>query len=180
MNRIVTLTLLAVLISGCDGSRVERPPTPESSPASTVAGRAADHAPAIDGQTIYVPIYSHIYMRDKSSVINLTATLSIRNTDARNSIRVTAVKYYGTHGTLVREYLAQPLQLAPMASMDYVVAEDDTTGGAGANFIVEWDSSIEVTKPVVEAVMISTASQQGISFVSNGRVIKEKRNNGTN
>ena len=113
-------------------------------------------------------------MRAKTSVINLTATLSIRNTDDRNPVRVTAVSYYGTHGTLVRQYLSEPLRLGPMASVDYVVAEDDTTGGAGANFIVEWDASVEVTQPVVEAVMISTASQQGISFVSTGRVIKER------
>jgi hypothetical protein len=60
-----------------------------------------------------------------------------------------------------------------MASTDFVVTEDDT-GGAGANFIVEWSAGAEVTAPVVEAVMISTASQQGISFVSQGRVIKDR------
>ena len=60
-----------------------------------------------------------------------------------------------------------------MASTDFVVAEDDMSGGVGANFIVEWSAGIEVTVPVVEAVMISTASQQGISFVSQGRVIKD-------
>lgn len=42
-----------------------------------------------------------------------------------------------------------------MASTDFVVAEDDTSDGAGANFIVEWGASVEVTEPVVEAVMIS-------------------------
>ncbi len=126
----------------------------------------------IVGQTIYVPIYSHIYIRDKSRILNLTATLSIRNTDARNPIRITSARYYGTHGVLVREYLNEPLILAPMASTDFVVAEDDTSGGSGANFIVEWGAGVEVTEPVVEAVMISTASQQGISFVSIGRVIK--------
>lgn len=126
----------------------------------------------IVGQTIYVPIYSHIYIRDKSRILNLTATLSIRNTDAQNPIRITSARYYGTHGVLVREYLNEPLILAPMASTDFVVAEDDTSGGSGANFIVEWGAGVEVTEPVVEAVMISTASQQGISFVSTGRVIK--------
>ena len=132
-------------------------------------------AAAVDGQTIYVPIYSHIYMRDKTRIIKLTATLSIRNTDAVNAIRVRTVSYYGTHGTLEKQYLTQPIKLGPMASVDYVVAEDDTSGGVGANFIVEWDSAVEVARPVVEAVMIGTASQQGISFVSTGRVIKERK-----
>jgi hypothetical protein len=61
-----------------------------------------------------------------------------------------------------------------MASTDFVVEQNDTSGGAGANFVVEWSASIEVTAPVVEAVMISTASQQGISFVSVGRVLKDR------
>ena len=61
-----------------------------------------------------------------------------------------------------------------MASTDFVVEEYDTSGGAGANFIVDWTASMEVTAPVVEAVMISTASQQGISFVSAGRVLKDR------
>jgi hypothetical protein len=134
----------------------------------------------IVGQTIYVPIYSHIYIRDKSRVINLTATLSIRNTDAQNPIRVTSVRYYGTNGELVREYVNGTLQLAPMASTDFVVAESDTSGGAGANFIVEWGAGIEVANPVVEAIMISTASQLGISFVSEGRVIKDRASRTSN
>jgi hypothetical protein len=128
----------------------------------------------VAGQSIYVPIYSHIYIRDKSRVINLAATLSIRNTDPQNPIRITSARYYDTHGALVKDYVSSPLLLRPMASTDFVVAEDDMSGGVGANFIVEWDAGVEVTAPVVEAVMISTASQQGISFVSAGRVIKDR------
>lgn len=127
------------------------------------------------GQTIYVPTYSHIYTRDKNRIINLAVTLSIRNTDLQSPILVTSARYYDTHGAAVREYVNKPFRLAPMASTEFVVAEDDTIGGAGANFIVEWSAAVEVTDPVVEAVMISTASQQGISFLSVGRVIKDRR-----
>jgi hypothetical protein len=49
-------------------------------------------------------------------------------------------------------------------------------GGVGANFIVEWIAEKEVSEPVVEAVMISAASNQGISFVSPGRIIKNHGN----
>src|SRR5215831_2679018 len=44
----------------------------------------------VTGQTIYVPIYSHIYFQNKSRTLNLTATLSIRNTDLTHAITVTA------------------------------------------------------------------------------------------
>ena len=173
MVKILVIMLSILALTACASQQAERQ---LASPTATVPAEAKA-APEKDenqvvGQTIYVPIYSHIYVRDKSRVINLTATLSIRNTDAKHPIRITSARYYGTDGAQVREYISEPLRLAPMASTDFVVAEDDTSGGAGANFIVEWSASVEVTEPVVEAVMISTASQQGISFVSAGRVIK--------
>lgn len=49
--------------------------------------------------------------------------------------------------------------------------EDDSRGGAGANFLVDWGAEQPISEPVVEAVMIGTASQQGISFISPGRVV---------
>jgi hypothetical protein len=44
----------------------------------------------------------------------------------------------------------------------------------GANFIVEWVASTEVSEPIVEAIMIGTDFQQGISFTSPGKVIKNQ------
>jgi len=42
---------------------------------------------------------------------------------------------------------------------------------------VKWTAQQGVTKPVVEAVMISTAFHQGISLISPGRVIEEVKVN---
>jgi len=124
------------------------------------------------GQTIYVPVYSHIYYENPEKVLDLSATLSIRNTDLTNSIIITSVRYYDTEGKLIRQYLERPVELISLASTDFVVHRTDTTGGSGANFIVEWIAEKEVSEPVVEAVMINAGSSQGISFVSTGRVIK--------
>ena len=63
--------------------------------------------------------------------------------------------------------------LGPLATAEFVVDESDRTGGAGASFLVEWVADGPVSAPVVEAVMISTAGQQGISFVTEGRVVEE-------
>ncbi len=175
MLKIVIALLLILVLTSCESRQAERPVASQPTPATTTpAISAEEEGKQLLGQTIYVPIYSHIYIRDKSRMINLAATLSIRNTDAQNPIRINSARYYDTHGALIREYVNQPVRLAPMSSTDFVVAEDDTSGGAGANFIVEWSAGLEVTAPVVEAVMISTASQQGISFVSAGRVIKDR------
>lgn len=126
------------------------------------------------GQTIYVPIYSEIYYFDQSKTLQLAATLSVRNTDPQQPIIITSVKYYNSSGNLVKEHLESPLRLAPLASTDFIVNHNDHTGGSGANFLVEWIAETEVYEPVVEALMVSTNSQQGISFVSQGRVIESK------
>lgn len=127
------------------------------------------------GQTLYVPIYSHIYSGVKGRPFDLAATLSIRNTNPRNPITLVSVKYYDSDGKLVEDYLKKPKQLNALVSTRYIITEDDKAGGSGANFIVVWKSDQKVNPPVIEAVMIGTHSGQGISFLSRGRVIKEDR-----
>lgn len=125
------------------------------------------------GQLLYVPVYSHIYIGDRERPFNLAVTLSIRNTDPRSGLRLTAVDYYDTDGHLVRHYLEGPRAMGPLASIRFVVAEKDVQGGSGANFLVRWESDAAINVPVVEAVMIGAQSGQGISFTSQAREIKE-------
>ena len=86
-------------------------------------------------------------------------------------ITVTKVEYYETQGTLLKKYLDIPVSLKPLESTRYIVPQKDEAGGSGANFIVEWRSETAVNPPVIEAVMIGTEAQQGISFISRGQVI---------
>ncbi|MFH1217169.1 MAG: DUF3124 domain-containing protein [Pseudomonadota bacterium] len=123
------------------------------------------------GQTIYVPVYSHIYSGDQEKLFLLTATLSIRNIDPKYPITITVVDYYETQGNLLKKYLTTPLTLKPLESLRYVIPEKDKTGGSGANFIVEWKSENFVNPPITESVMIGTQSQQGVSFTSRGQPI---------
>jgi hypothetical protein len=60
-----------------------------------------------------------------------------------------------------------------MASTRYIVQESDKSGGSGANFIVRWTSGVAVSAPLIESVMISTKSSQGVSFTSRGQVLEE-------
>ena len=123
------------------------------------------------GQTVYVPIYSHIYSGLKGRPFELAATLSIRNTDPKHPIMLMSVKYFDSDGKLVKEYLGKPAELKAMATTRYILTEGDTTGGSGANFLVKWQSKTKINPPLIEAVMIGTRSGQGISFVSRGQVI---------
>ena len=153
--RLVVLTLLCLSITGAAVAK------------DAIMTRSA-------GQTIYVPIYSHIYSGDKERTIDLAATLSIRNVDPGRSISITAVEYYDSDGNMLKNYLSAPVELRKLATIRYVVKQSDKEGGSGANFIVRWHSPQAVIPPLVESVMISTQQQQGISFTSRGKVISER------
>lgn len=137
------------------------------------AAAAAGENMRSSGQTVYVPVYSHIYFGDRASEFNLAATLSIRNTDPINSISITAVDYYDSEGRLLKKQLQQPTRLGPMASTEVFIPERDRSGGFGAAFIVRWTGEKAVNPPLIQCVMIGASSGQGISFISTGRVIAE-------
>ncbi|HMK36518.1 MAG TPA: DUF3124 domain-containing protein [Desulfomonilaceae bacterium] len=126
-----------------------------------------------EGQTIYVPVYSHIYVM-KGHSFELAISLSIRNTDPDESVTIQSVRYYDSDGQLIRNYVESPMQLKPMASTHFFVSESDKSGGFGASFIVKWNSRSKVNEPIVEGVMAGTKSGQGISFISRGKPIQEK------
>ena len=136
-------------------------------------GPASARMTLFKGQTVYVPVYSHIYSGDREQPFYLAATLSIRNTDRAHAITITAVDYYDSDGKFLKHYLAAPSSLGPMATRRFVVPESDKSGGSGAKFIVSWRADAPVAEPLIESVMISTKTQQGISFTSRGRVLEE-------
>jgi hypothetical protein len=121
-----------------------------------------------NGQTIYVPAYSHIYYGNREQPLLLAITLSIRNIDIDKEIKITLVDYYETQGKLLKKIIKNPVVIKPLGSLRYIIPESDKTGGSGANFIVKWESDKLANPPLIESVMISTQSSQGISFTSRG------------
>lgn len=134
---------------------------------------SADDLNIVTGQTLYVPAYSEIFIDDQTTTIDLAIMLSIRNTDVDQPIVIKSIAYYDTNGDLVKEYMQTPLELSSMATTEVVIERQDKRGGTGANFVVQWGAEQPVHEPVVEALMTSTVSQQGISFISQARVIEE-------
>jgi hypothetical protein len=162
---------LVVLLTACNLSETASEPTIQLKPVTLDA-----RVKIIAGQTVYVPIYSYIYSWGRSRTMDLTATLSVRNTDLTQPIIIASVNYYDTSGKLVRKYLEQPVELRPLAATHFIVDQEDNSGGLGAAFIVEWVTQKEVSTPVIEAVMINASGNQGISLLSHGRVIKSRTN----
>lgn len=115
----------------------------------------------------YVPVHSHVYAGEGEAIL-LTITVSVRNTSSVDSLAIRAVRYIDAKGQVVREYVSSPVTLQPMRTIEYLVAESDTTGGSGAAFVVEFAGLPDEAEPQVEAVMIGAAKSQGISLVQRG------------
>ena len=122
------------------------------------------------GEVLYLPVYSSIY-HQSDRTFDLTATLSIHNADLFSQITVKKIDYYNTNGALVRSFIKDEFVLNALKSKQFIISQTDISGGNAAKFIIQWISENKVTKPIVEAVMISTSSQQGISFKTESRVI---------
>lgn len=125
------------------------------------------------GQVVYVPVYSQVQFGDRRVPFHLAVTLVVRNTDLSHSIELISAAYHDSAGKKVRDYIKSPVKIGALASVDFFLKESDVSGGPSPTFIVRWRSSDRVTAPVIEALMIGTARQQGISFVSSGRVLSE-------
>jgi hypothetical protein len=134
---------------------------------------ATDLPAKTTGQTVYVPVYSHIYHGNKEAQLLLSVTLSIRNTDPENSISISGVDYYDSQGKLLKHFIQAPVPLGPFGSERYIIPQNDKSGGSGANFIVIWQAEALTNPPIIETIMIGTQSQLGISFTSRGQALQK-------
>ena len=119
---------------------------------------------------VYVPSYSHIYYHG-GAPLPLETTLSIRNIDRHRPVYLNSIEYFDTQGKLVKKYLDHVIKLAPIQTIEFLVEDRDSSGGSGANFLVEWIAEDKVDQPLIETVMIGTSGSQAISFVRTGREI---------
>lgn len=139
---------------------------------SITLASASEVSTKTSGETVYVPAYSHIYHGNREAPVLLSVTLSMRNTDPGTPISITTVDYYDSKGKLLKHFLSSPLVLGPLGSDRFVIAQNDESGGSGANFIVRWQADGLANPPIIETVMIGTQSQLGISFTSRGQALQ--------
>lgn len=120
-------------------------------------------------RTVYVGAYSSVTLgRGK---VDFATTLSIHNTSNERALNVDRVDYFDTAGNLVHSYLPKPITIRPFGTVEAFVPAENTRGGTGANFIVEWTANGLITDPLIEAVMIGAIGAQGFSFTSRGKTM---------
>lgn len=122
----------------------------------------------------YLSVYSQIYNETEHKTYNLTATVSIRNVNSRDTIYIDNAEYFNTRGHAIRKYFKRTVYLAPMETVEIVIEENDKEGGTGANFHFDWRIKPSSNEPLFEAVMISSFGQ-GLSFTTQGKRIKTGR-----
>jgi len=118
--------------------------------------------------SVYVPLYSSLYVGGQRSLKNLSATLSLRNTSADQALIVTSVTYFDENGKATVKLLDVPHVLAPMTTAEFYTDQSGTNGGPAATVIVEWGAETSVAPPLVEAVILGNYGAKSISFVSRG------------
>ena len=174
---IILLVIGIVFISGCGNDRSsnhqEKSNIAKVTDIDLVSLTTFSNPKSVCGTLVYVPIYSSTFHQAGDWEFLLTVTLSIHNIDLNQNIEVSAVSFFDTKGEPVGEFVSKPITIKPLATRQFVIPETDKMGGTGANFLVKWESEKEVVKPIIEALMISTSSGQGISFTTQGTVIQK-------
>jgi hypothetical protein len=158
------------------GSHLKTSNPPQSTAAERLQPVGSEPAALTPGSTVYVPVYSSLHLGlEKRQMVELAATVSVRNVSAAHPIVIEWVRYYDSTGKLIRDYLEQPSSLPPLGSVEFVIQRSDTAGGPGANFLMRWKGPTALDDPLVEAVMLGQSGNAGISFTSAGRVVKSER-----
>ena len=139
---------------------------------------AQESRPLIKGQTLYLPIYSHMLYGNlgksgQASYVLLSSLVSIRNSDTKRSLRVLSAKYYDTHGKLLGERVPNPVSLPPLGTLELFVELNDASGGSGANFVVKWDAESPINPPLVDALHANMDGGKAVIFMTQSVPVTE-------
>jgi hypothetical protein len=143
------------------------------------ASRAQNEAPLSTGQTLYLPIYSHIYHGDleksgKPRETLVSTHISLRNTDPRQPVKVLSARYFDTQGKPVREFLAAPEIIPAMGSHELYVPRTDVSGGSGASLLIVWTADVPVNPLLVEALHADIREARTLVFVTTALPIRAR------
>ena len=146
------------------------PPSYQPPDLESMAADEVESAEIAVDKLVYLPVYSHVYYLG-GRPYSLEATISIRNTDVDDPIYIRSVRYYDTEGELAKAFLDSPIRLRPLQSLEYLIEQRDSTGGSGANFLIDWFATSAVDEPIIEAVMVGASGTQSIGFTTTGKTV---------
>lgn len=163
--KITTALIIGLLLLSCENQKEVSSLNPENWQKRAATIKASD---SLVSGTSYLSVYSQIYGKNEHRTHDLTATISMRNTNSDATIYIESAMYYDTSGKLIRSYFENPIFLAPMEAVEIIIDTMKREGGSGGNFIFKWLINPAANEPLFEAVMISASGQQGLSFTTRG------------
>lgn len=165
MKNLVFLVLLVLVFFSCQDKKKEARPHVENWTEREVTYALPD---SLERGISYLSVYPQIYSESEKRIVNLTATISMRNTSTVDTLIIDKIDYYNTKGDCIRSYLQHSVYILPMETIQIIINHNDNIGGTGANVIFEWKKRTELADPLFEAVMISTYGQIGLAFITSG------------
>src|SRR5689334_17960022 len=126
-SRLILVAALGLVLTAPAGAQ----PRPGADP---LAGFAASLTALPDAGsltargTVYVPAYATIRAGGGKTRIDLATTLGIHNTSEDQVLVIERIDYYETSGKSVQKYLAKPVALRPLGTVEIFVAREDTRG----------------------------------------------------
>jgi Protein of unknown function (DUF3124) len=169
VSRLVTAIVLAVALGAFNTGRARAADDPLAAFANSLT--AVPAALSVKG-TVYVPAYASLRTGAGKGKLDFAITLSIQNASEDHALAIERIDYFDTTGKLVEKFLAKPVAVKPLGTIEIFITKDDVRGGSGANFIVGWAAAGAIAEPVIETVMISSIGNFSYSFVSQGRPIR--------
>lgn len=171
-SAITCLFVLIIIACSEKDSKKNQPQIPVKFDKNTLIVKENNNTKKVRGQVLYLPIYSNIPYFEHDKKFDLSAFVAIHNTDFENVIKITKVLFFDNDGKLVENYLLKDSTIYPLGATNFFVPERDQSG-TGANFIIEWVSDTLVNEPLIESVIVGLTNGQGISILSNGKILRE-------
>jgi len=134
---------------------------------------AQEPPPQSKGQTLYLPVVSHVYLGAKNKPYDLTKTFCFRNRDRKQKVTLLSLDYYNGAGEKLGNLLDKPRTLNPLSSLQMPVgAPEGQSKENSPCLIVRWESEKPVEQPLAQCIMIGATGQQGISFSTTATPIR--------
>lgn len=146
--------------------------------AASTVGFAQELRAASKGQSLYLPVYSHMLYGNvgkngRVSQVLLSTLVSIRNTDGKRPLRLLSARYYDTHGQSLGERVAKPLIIPPFGTHEIFIDLNDASGGSGANFLIKWDAEQAISPPLIEGLHVNMDGGKAVVFMTQAQPIAD-------
>lgn len=104
MNNVIIILLVGIVLFSCENKKKDSSINPENWEKRTPSKKLSDFL--ISGKT-YLSVYSQIYGISERRTHDLTATISMRNTNWTDTVFIQKAEYFNTKGDLIRSYFSR-------------------------------------------------------------------------